>query len=167
MHNLTFKFFLNVANWPLLLVFSFQGHQSFLFTFSCWIPFERSPAEPEFLKFQGAPESIPRNQIQQHMQPGWPVRQPYSYSAPSPHRLFKNSSPDHGGTGKTMKSRLCWIYTGVSWAGGGGVVQPPPPLALLRLWYPDKIKQKRLSIGLCVQCCTVGPHAISNFCLFL
>ncbi len=26
------------------------------------------------------------------MQPGGPVRQPYSYSVPSPHRLFKNSS---------------------------------------------------------------------------
>ncbi len=35
---------------------------------------------------------ITRNQYRQAMQPGGPVRQPYSYSVPSPHRLFKNSS---------------------------------------------------------------------------
>jgi hypothetical protein len=28
------------------------------------------------------------------MLPGGPVRQPFSYSVPSPHRLFKNSSTD-------------------------------------------------------------------------
>jgi hypothetical protein len=29
-------------------------------------------------------------------QPGGPVQQPYSYSSPSPHRLFKNSSTEFG-----------------------------------------------------------------------
>ncbi len=31
-----------------------------------------------FLKFQGAPESIPRNRFRQSMQHDWPVRKPYS-----------------------------------------------------------------------------------------
>ena len=35
---------------------------------------------------------IPRNQFRQAVYPGGPVRQPYSYSVPSPYRLFKNSS---------------------------------------------------------------------------
>ncbi len=48
--------------------------------------------EPEFLNFYGAQESIPRNQFRQPMYPGGPVRQPYSYSVPSPYRLFKNTS---------------------------------------------------------------------------
>jgi hypothetical protein len=34
-----------------------------------------------------AQESIPRNQFRQHMYPGGPVRQPYPYSVPSPHRF--------------------------------------------------------------------------------
>ncbi len=46
--------------------------------------------ELEFSNYQGALESIPRNQFSHLMQPG-PVRQPYSYSIPSLHRLFKNS----------------------------------------------------------------------------
>jgi hypothetical protein len=37
---------------------------------------------------------IPRNQFRQPMQPGKPVRQPYSYSVPNPHRLFKNFSTE-------------------------------------------------------------------------
>jgi len=46
-----------------------------------------------FLKtFMDAQESIPRNRIRQPMKPGGPVRQPYSYSVPSLHILFKNSS---------------------------------------------------------------------------
>ncbi len=34
----------------------------------------------------------PWNRFRQPMQPGGPVRQPYSYSVPSPHRLFQNYS---------------------------------------------------------------------------
>ncbi len=49
-------------------------------------------SEPEFLNIFRAQESIPRNHFRQPMQPGGPIRQPYSYSVPSPHRLFKNSS---------------------------------------------------------------------------
>jgi hypothetical protein len=41
--------------------------------------------EPEFLNFYGAQESIPRNQFRQSVKPGGPVRQPHSYSVPSPH----------------------------------------------------------------------------------
>ncbi len=52
------------------------------------------PSSPgvEFLNFEGAQKSIPRNQFRQ---PGGPVRQYYSYSVPSPFRLFKNSSTGH------------------------------------------------------------------------
>jgi hypothetical protein len=45
-----------------------------------------------FLNVYGAQESIPRNEFRQPMYPGRPVRYPYSYSVPSPRRLFKNSS---------------------------------------------------------------------------
>jgi hypothetical protein len=45
-----------------------------------------------FLNIQGEQESIPRNQIHQHLQPGGPVREHYSYSIPSPHRLLNSSS---------------------------------------------------------------------------
>jgi hypothetical protein len=34
------------------------------------------------------------NQFRQAVKPGGPVRQPYSYSVPSPHRFSKNSSTD-------------------------------------------------------------------------
>ncbi len=37
---------------------------------------------------------IPKNRFLQPMSPGRPVRQPYSYSVPSPHRLFLNSSTE-------------------------------------------------------------------------
>ncbi len=43
--------------------------------------------ELEFLNFKGAQESIPRSRFRQPMQTGGPVRQPYSYSVPKPHRL--------------------------------------------------------------------------------
>ncbi len=48
----------------------------------------KKKAEPEavFLNFYGSQESIPRNRIQT-MYPGGPVRQPYSYSVPSPPSL--------------------------------------------------------------------------------
>ncbi len=45
-------------------------------------------AEPEFLNFYEAQKSIPRNRFRQAVWPGGPVRQPYSHSVPSPHRLF-------------------------------------------------------------------------------
>jgi hypothetical protein len=48
-------------------------------------------SSPIFFNFQGAQESIPRNQFRQPKQPGGPVRKLYSYSVPSPHRLFKIS----------------------------------------------------------------------------
>jgi hypothetical protein len=54
-------------------------------------------SEPVFLNVYGAQELIPRNEFRQPMWPGGPVRfvrKPYSYSVPSPHRLFKNSSSD-------------------------------------------------------------------------
>ncbi len=53
-----------------------------------------STPESECLNIEGAQESIPRNQFRQPlwMWPGGPVRQPYSYLVPSPHRLFKYSS---------------------------------------------------------------------------
>ncbi len=50
----------------------------------------RGSSEPEFLTFKEPKESIPRNHFRQPEKPGGPVRQPYSYSVPSPHRLFKN-----------------------------------------------------------------------------
>jgi hypothetical protein len=50
--------------------------------------------EPVFLNVYGAQESIPRNEFRQPMKPGGPVQKPYSYSVPSPHRLFKYSSSD-------------------------------------------------------------------------
>ena len=69
--------------------------------FSLWIPcwvvelieshHQKSP-EPVLLNVYGAPELIPRNEFRQPMQPGGPVRKPYSSSVPSPHSLFKNSS---------------------------------------------------------------------------
>jgi hypothetical protein len=37
---------------------------------------------------------IPRNLFRQAVLPDGPVLQPYSYSVPSPHRLFKNSSTE-------------------------------------------------------------------------
>ncbi len=49
-------------------------------------------AEPEFLNFQGAQESIPKNQFRQAVKDGGPVRQLYSYSVPSPIDYVKNSS---------------------------------------------------------------------------
>ncbi len=49
--------------------------------------------EPEFLNFYGAQEWIPRNQFSQAAWPGGPVRQTYSYSVPSPLRLFKIPEP--------------------------------------------------------------------------
>ncbi len=45
--------------------------------------------EPEFLNFEGVQESTPINQFHQPVSPGGPIRQPYSYSVPSPHRLLK------------------------------------------------------------------------------
>jgi hypothetical protein len=48
--------------------------------------------EPVLLNVYGAPALIPRNEFRQPMEPGGPVRKPYSSSVPSPHRLFKNSS---------------------------------------------------------------------------
>ncbi len=51
-----------------------------------------SKTEPVFLNVYGAQESIPRNEFRQPMYPGGPVRQLYSSSVPSPHRLFTNSS---------------------------------------------------------------------------
>ncbi len=50
--------------------------------------------EPKFLIFLRAQESIPRKQFRQPLQPGGPVRQPYSYQVPSLHRMFKNSNTD-------------------------------------------------------------------------
>ncbi len=51
--------------------------------------------EPVLLNVYGAPELIPRNEFRQPIQPGGPVRKPYSSLVPSPHRLFKNSSSVH------------------------------------------------------------------------
>ncbi len=51
----------------------------------------RITGEPVFLNVYGARESIPRNEFRRPMQPGGPIRKPYSYSVHSPHRLFKNS----------------------------------------------------------------------------
>jgi hypothetical protein len=63
-----------------------------------WIINVQQQTEPEFLNFEGTQESIPRNQFRLAVSGGGgPVRQPYSYSVPSPHRLFKNSS-----TGDTL-----------------------------------------------------------------
>jgi hypothetical protein len=52
------------------------------------------------------------NQFRQPEKPGGPVQQPYSYSVPSPHRMFKNSSivfkiiwldwPKHSGAEKNI-----------------------------------------------------------------
>jgi hypothetical protein len=47
-----------------------------------------SLARARILNVYGAQESIPRNQFRQTMYPGGPVRQPYAYSVPGPHRLF-------------------------------------------------------------------------------
>jgi hypothetical protein len=47
------------------------------------------------VQYIGRPEPIftlLRNQFHQAVQPGGPVRQPYSYSVRSPRRLFKHSS---------------------------------------------------------------------------
>ncbi len=52
----------------------------------------QSPNFKTFLKLQGAQESISSKQFRQAVQPGGPVQQPYSYSVPSPHRLFQISS---------------------------------------------------------------------------
>ncbi len=49
-------------------------------------------ARDRIFYFEEAQESIPRNQFRQAVKPGVPVRQAYSNSVPSPHRLFKNSS---------------------------------------------------------------------------
>ncbi len=47
----------------------------------------------------------PKNQFSQAVQPGGPVRQPYSYSVPSLHRLFKNSS--------TVLLTVCWMQQNI------------------------------------------------------
>jgi hypothetical protein len=54
------------------------------------------------LNFLGARESIPRNKFRQSRKPGGPVRQPCSYSLPSPNRIFKNSSTATFGTGNNQ-----------------------------------------------------------------
>ncbi len=43
-----------------------------------WLLPEWMESEPEFFNFEGAQESIPRNQVRQAVYPGVPVRQPYS-----------------------------------------------------------------------------------------
>ncbi len=58
------------------------------------LQFHKNLPEPVFLNVYGAQEPIPRHQFRQPMYPGGPVQQPYSYSVPSPHRFFKNSSSD-------------------------------------------------------------------------
>jgi hypothetical protein len=58
------------------------------------LPLRNEKTEPVFLNFYGAQESIPGNRFRQSMKPGGPAGQTYSYSVPSPHRLFKNSSTD-------------------------------------------------------------------------
>jgi hypothetical protein len=49
-----------------------------------WSCQTRRESEAVFLNFKGAQESISRNKFRQAVQPGGPVRQPYSYSVPSP-----------------------------------------------------------------------------------
>ncbi len=51
------------------------------------VDYSQRHSESELLNYEGAQESIPRNQLRQPMQPGGPVRQHYSYSVPSSHRL--------------------------------------------------------------------------------
>ncbi len=46
----------------------------------------------EFLNFKEPKNRFQGNQFRQAMQPGGPVRQPDSYSVPSPYGMFKNSS---------------------------------------------------------------------------
>jgi hypothetical protein len=43
-----------------------------------------SRAEAVLLNFYGAQKLIPRNRFRQPMQPGGPVREPYSYLVPGP-----------------------------------------------------------------------------------
>jgi hypothetical protein len=62
----------------------------FLLRYGTWflapIHCSKNP-EPVFLNFNGAQEPIPRNRFRQPMKPGGPVRQPYPYSVPRPHRI--------------------------------------------------------------------------------
>jgi hypothetical protein len=67
-------------------------------TCSVCFRFNSALAEPVFLNVYRGQESIIRNRFRQPMQPGGPIRKPYSYSVPSPHRLFRNTSSVLKGT---------------------------------------------------------------------
>jgi hypothetical protein len=60
-----------------------------------WLAVQWRLLQPVLLYVYVAPELIPRNEFRQPMEPGGPVRKPYSSSVPSPHRLFKDSSSVH------------------------------------------------------------------------
>ena len=76
--------------------------------------FTNKCSEPVLLNVYGAPELIPRNEFRQPMQPGRPVRKPYSSSVPSPHRLFKNSSSESVRWFLRMQRPQCLILKGMS-----------------------------------------------------
>ncbi len=100
--------------------------------------FRQPVAEPVFLNVYGAQESIPSYRFRQPMQPVGPVRQiglsdrppdwesilgllkrsikPYSYSVPSPHRLFENSSSGQT-TYVLLRDRMegAWLWTHIGW----------------------------------------------------
>ncbi len=90
----------------------------------------RTPkAETVFLNLKGAQESIPRNRFRLPMQPGGPVRQPYSYSVASPHRLFKNSSTEAKIPALFYVCTVCvCVFIDVGFLLTWLQSPPPPPL---------------------------------------
>ncbi len=81
-------------HWILWLGIALQ-YTAILFSLkNCILLYAPCMSKARILKLLESPRIDSNFQFRQAMNPGGPVRQPYSYSIPSPHKLFKNSSTE-------------------------------------------------------------------------